>query len=59
MCAPTDEVQLTPKGAVFAYEWETLNYGILKLTKAIKFLWFDWQLDFIPCQGDQDEDYTK
>ena len=36
--AHADKLQLTTKGAMLAYEWETLDYRILKLTKAIKFL---------------------
>ena len=46
--APADKLQLTSKGAVLADEWETLDYSILKLTEAVKFLEFDGQLDFIP-----------
>ena len=33
-----DKLQLTPKGAMLAYEREALEYRILKLAKAIKFL---------------------
>ena len=40
---------------MLAYEWKALKHRILKLTKMIKFLQFDWHLDFLPSQGDQDE----
>ena len=53
--AHADKLQLTSKGATLAYEGEVLEYHILKVTKAIKFLQFYWQLNFVASQSEKDE----